>query len=128
MIESSDRVDEFKAEIAGMKVAEPALARDRLLLRAGAALLVVGPIVALYGYFLSHGTTNALQQNDAVTVGLLGIALTVAGATLFLRYSFAGFLRFWMARLTYEQKAQTDRLLAQAAPVAPAEDLAPPAG
>ncbi|HEY4378108.1 MAG TPA: hypothetical protein VGM93_13160 [Acidimicrobiales bacterium] len=116
MIESSDRVDEFKAEIAGMKLAEPALARERLLLRLGAALLVVGPVVAIYAYFLSHGTTNALQQNDAVTVGLLAVALTLAGAVLFLRYSLAGFLRFWMARLTYEQKAQTDRLLAKDAP------------
>jgi hypothetical protein len=30
---------------------------------------------------------------------------------LFLRYSIAGFLRFWLARLSYEQQAQTDRLI-----------------
>jgi hypothetical protein len=43
---------------------------------------------------------------------MIGVALTVAGAALFLRYSLAGFLRFWMARLSYEQKAQTDRIVA----------------
>ena len=51
------------------------------------------------------------QQNDAITLGLGGIAAAVVGAALFLRYSIASFLRFWLARLIYEQKAQTDRLL-----------------
>jgi hypothetical protein len=37
--------------------------------------------------------------------------LAVVGGALFLRYSLAGFLRFWLARLTYEQKAQTDRVV-----------------
>ena len=48
------------------------------------------------------------------------MAVTVLGAAMFLRYSLAGFLRFWMARLVYEQRAQTDRIVG-----APVE--APPA-
>ena len=31
---------------------------------------------------------------------------------LYLRYSLAGFLKFWLVRWVYEQQAQTDRLLA----------------
>jgi hypothetical protein len=60
---------------------------------------------------MSHGTTNPLAQRDAITLALGGVAAAVVGAALFLRYSLAGFLRFWLARLIYEQKAQTDRLL-----------------
>ena len=30
---------------------------------------------------------------------------------VFVRYSVAQFLRFWLARLTYEQQAQTDRVV-----------------
>ena len=45
------------------------------------------------------------EQLDGITVGLIGVAVTVAGAALFLRYSIAQFLRFWLARLTYEQQA-----------------------
>jgi hypothetical protein len=32
---------------------------------------------------------------------------------VFLRYSLAMFLRFWLARLIYEQQAQTDRIVGQ---------------
>jgi hypothetical protein len=110
--QTSDRVERFKAEISEMGVADPAVARDRLLLRAGVALLVVGPAVTIVAWFLSHGTTNALEQRDALVVAVIGLSLAVAGAALFVRYSVAQFLRFWLARLSYEQQAQTDRVVA----------------
>jgi hypothetical protein len=111
MIESTDRVAEFKAEVSEMRLADPALARDRMLLKLAVTLLVVGPLLGLVGYLLSHGTTNPLQQRDAIVVALIGVSLSVVGGALYVRYSMAGFLRFWMARLTYEQKAQTDRMV-----------------
>ena len=111
MIESPDRVTEFKAEVADMRLADPALSRDRLLLKAAIALLVIGPLLGAVAYGLSHSTENALQQRDAIVVALLGVSLAVVGGAMYLRYSLAGFLRFWLARLTYEQKAQTDRVV-----------------
>ena len=111
MIESQDRVAEFKSEIADLRLADPALARDRLLLRLGVALLTIGPLWTVVAYFISHQTKNPLQQRDALVSALIGVSLTVVGGALFLRYSIAGFLRFWLARLTYEQKAQTDRVV-----------------
>jgi uncharacterized membrane protein YidH (DUF202 family) len=113
MIESQDRVEQFKQEIADMKLRDPATARDRLWLGLGVALMVVGVVLGIVSYAMSRGTTDPLSQNDALTIGLAGIATAVVGAALFLRYSIASFLRFWLARLIYEQKAQTDRLLAQ---------------
>jgi hypothetical protein len=59
----------------------------------------------------SHGTSNPLSQTDAMIIALIGIAVTVLGAALFLRGSLAAFFRFWLARLIYEQKAQTDRIV-----------------
>lgn len=109
MIESQARVEEFKAEIAEMKVRDPATARDRLFLRLGVALLVVGILLGVVGYLGSHNTTNPLEQRDFLAIAVTGVAVTVAGAALFLRYSLAMFLRFWLARLIYEQQAQTDR-------------------
>jgi hypothetical protein len=41
----------------------------------------------------------------------IGIALIIAGAALFVRYSMARFMRFWLIRLTYESRANTDRLV-----------------
>ncbi len=73
--------------------------------------MAIGAVLALSAYLISHQTTDPLVQNDAVTLGLAGITSAVIGGALFLRFSFASFLRFWLARLIYEQKAQTDRLL-----------------
>jgi len=110
-METEDRVEQFKADIAEMRIKDPVTARDMLLLRLGAVLMVAGIVVAVVGYFLSHGTSDPLAQNDAVLVGMIGIAIAVVGGATFIRYSLAQFLRFWLARLIYEQRTQTDRLL-----------------
>ena len=117
MIESQDRVEQFQKEIADMKLRDPATSRDRLWLGAGIALMVAAAVLAVSAYAMSRGTKDPLAQNDALTVGLAGIAAAVVGGALFLRFSIAMFLRFWLARVIYEQKAQTDRLLAAADPV-----------
>jgi hypothetical protein len=114
VIESSERVEQFKAEIADMHIKDPATARDSLLLRAGVALMVIGVAVTVIAYFLSHNTSDQLSQNDDQVIGMIGIALSVVGSATFLRYSYAQFQRFWLARLIYEQRAQTDRLLGTA--------------
>jgi|SRR5690242_18074196 hypothetical protein len=106
-----ERVEQFKSEIASMRLRDPSTARDRQLLRLGLALMVVGVVLGVYAYSLSHGTEDALQQRDAIVVALVGVSVTVAGSALFVRYSVAQFLRFWLARLTYEQQAQTDRVV-----------------
>ena len=111
MIEHPERVDQFKQDIAAMQVRDPAAGRDRLFLRGGTTLMVIGIIVTIAGYVQSNGTTNPLAQSDATIIALIGVAICVVGAALFLRGSIAGFLRFWLARLVYEQKAQTDRVV-----------------
>ncbi len=111
MIEHPDRVEQFKKDIAEMQVRDPAAGRDRLASRGGFTLMIIGIIVAIAAYLQSHSTTNPLAQNDAIIVGLIGVAVTIVGAALFVRGSLASFFRFWLARLIYEQKAQTDRLL-----------------
>jgi hypothetical protein len=111
MEKSPERVEQFKTEIAQMNLRDPSTTRDRQLLRLGMGLLVVGVAVGIYAYTLSHGTNDALQQRDAIVVGLIAVSVSIAGAALFVRYSIAQFLRFWIARLTYEQQAQTDRVV-----------------
>jgi hypothetical protein len=107
----TDRVSQFKADINEMRLKDPAAGRDRLALRAGVALMAVGVLLGVIAYFSSHSTRDVNAQTDYVIVALLGVALTVAGAALFIRYSLATFLRFWLARLIFEQRAQTDRIV-----------------
>jgi len=111
MIESHERVEQFKQEITDMKVKDPATGRDRVWLRVGIALMVIGLAVAIIAYPMSHGTSNPLSQNDALVLAIAGLTAAVVGGALFLRYSLASFLRFWLARFVYEQQAQTDRIV-----------------
>src|SRR3954467_12926387 len=104
MEDRPERVAQFKEEIASMRLRDPSTARDRQLFRLGVALMVLGGILGVYAYTLSHGTSDARQQNDAIRRASVGVSSTIAGAALFVRYSVAQFLRFWLARLTYEQQ------------------------
>lgn len=107
-----ERLETFKADVAAMRIKDPAAGRDALLVRAGAALMVGGVVAAVVAYFMSHSTTSVLAQNDDGIIAVVGLAVTVLGAAVFLRYSLATFLRFWLARLIYEQRSQTDRVVA----------------
>jgi hypothetical protein len=101
---TTDRTDRFRKDLAEMKIREPRVGMDGILLKLGVAGLVVGIVVAIVAYFMSHGTNNPLTQRDAFTIGLIGVTISIAGAALFLRYSLAGFLRFWLARFLFEQQ------------------------
>jgi hypothetical protein len=109
---SDARLEQFKADIADMRIRDPAVGRESLLLWLGVAGMVAGIAVAVIAYFLSQGTNSPLDQADDHIVALIGVTVTIAGAALFLRYSLAAFLRFWLARLIYEQRVQTDRVVA----------------
>ena len=101
---ANPRLDRFKAEIAEMRLKESNPAQEALLVRIGAVLMVVGVVVGVVAYFLSHGTLNPLQQRDAIVIALIGVSVSIAGAALFLRYGLTQFLRFWLARLIFEQR------------------------
>ncbi|HEY7073589.1 MAG TPA: hypothetical protein VH479_25920 [Acidimicrobiales bacterium] len=112
MTDTTERVEQFRADVAGMKLRDPATGLDRLLVKLGVAGLVAGPCFGVAAWFISHGTRNPLQQRDAIVAALLGLTIAVVGAALFVKGALAGFLRFWMARLCYEQQVQADRLAA----------------
>lgn len=104
------RADRFVRELRTMKIPDPAAGRSGLWLRTGIVLMIAGPVVALLAYIMSHGTTDPLAQRDAIVLALLGIALAVVGAALFLRYSLTNFLRFWLARQSYDLDRVADRV------------------
>jgi hypothetical protein len=109
---NTDRAERFKAEVADMKLRDPATGLDRLLSRLGLVGLAGGVVMGVIAYFVSHGTTNPLQQRDAIVLALLAVTVALVGGALWLKATLAGFLRFWIARICYEQQAQGDRIAA----------------
>ncbi|PYE16364.1 hypothetical protein DFR67_108115 [Williamsia limnetica] len=110
MTTTESRADRFTRELAELKIPDPASGRAVLWLRIGIALLVLGPVLGIIAYFMSHGTSNPLVQRDAIIIALIGISSAVVGSAVFLRYSLTNFLRFWLARQAFDLSVLGDRL------------------
>jgi hypothetical protein len=121
---SETRADRFVRELAELKIPDPASARAGLWLRLGAVLMALGPVLGVAAFFMAHGTRDPLVQRDALVLAIGGVAGSVVGAALFVRYSLTGFLRFWMARQSYDLTVLADRLLEKDSPGGPGDGAA----
>lgn len=101
---SATRADAFRGQVAQLKIPAPAPNRDRRLATVGLLLAFVGIALGVVGYLLSHNTDSSLSQNDALVLAVLGVACSVTGGAVFLRFSLSQFLRLWLMRLIQEQR------------------------
>ncbi|MHB1139682.1 MAG: hypothetical protein ACYC2O_12060 [Microthrixaceae bacterium] len=113
MNENDARIEQFKSEIEGLKLRGSSSEGEKRLLVIGVLLTVIGVALAIFGAVEVGlvGDSPADQRAYMAQGSFLGIALILAGAALFVRYSLARYMRFWMIRLTYESRANTDRLV-----------------
>ena len=81
--------------------------------------MIVGIAIALGAYSASlnvaatPGTNvDVLDSNSYTPLAIAGLAMSVTGGFLFLRYSLAKFLRFWLLRQAYEQRMAVDEAVA----------------
>jgi len=105
------RVDQFKTDISDMKLKTGTASKEGSLQALGALLMVAGIVIAFFSYISATGQDNALDQNELIILALTGICVTLTGAALFLRYSLAKFLRFWLLRQMYEGQAHIDQVV-----------------
>lgn len=110
---NDERINEFSDEVAQLQLRAARGDRERLFLAAGIVALVVGIVLTVVGGISASGSAVAADQTAAIATGsYIGIALLIAGAALFIRYSVGRMLRFWLVRLVHEQRTETDRLIA----------------
>lgn len=106
----NERIARLEQEAANLKVSTSAK-RDGLYQAAGAVAMVAGVVVAFVAYQLSLNKDDPRDIQSLVILAVTMLALAVAGAAVFLRYSLARFLRFWLLRQLYEGQAHMDRLV-----------------
>ena len=110
----SARVEQFRAEIDELKLKGGSAENEKRLLALGVVLMVAGIALAVFGAIEvgTNGGSPADQRAYLAQGSFLGIALVIAGAALFVRYSLARYLRFWLIRSTYEGRSNADRVVA----------------
>lgn len=101
------RRQQFEEDVAKLKLKTSGPSEPRLL-GLGVALLVAGLVVSFGAAFASQYQSDSRDVLSAVAFTVFGLGLTIAGAALFVRYSFGRFLRFWLLRLIYEQQPSED--------------------
>jgi hypothetical protein len=116
MSQSNDRAEQFKTEIAEMRLKTGRARMENLLQLLGVILMAAGVAIALGAYSASLNVTatpganvDVLDSNSYTPLAIAGLAMASGtGGFLFLRYSLAKFLRFWLLRQSYEQRAVID--------------------
>ncbi|MBL8774825.1 MAG: hypothetical protein JNK12_02785 [Acidimicrobiales bacterium] len=109
----SSRADEFRADLAELKLADPAASSERRALQAGIALMVVGVALVALGWYGASGVSEVWKEIPyLISGGIGGLTVTVIGAALYLRASLARQQRLVLVRMLQEQRTQTDRLVA----------------
>jgi hypothetical protein len=109
VVDVYERGERFAREMADMHIADPAPGRHDLWIRVGFVLMLAGLLLSVFGYIRSQGTGEALVQRDALALCVTGVAATIVGAAVYLRYSMTKVLRFWLARVSFDLQNAADR-------------------
>jgi hypothetical protein len=106
----SDRAARFVKDLEKLKVKDTSAGKPVLWLRICSVAMITGVVLAVVAYFLSHRTTSADTHYDAVVLALGGVVLSVVSSAVYLRFALTNFLRFWLARQSFDLQMQTERL------------------
>ncbi len=104
------RVDEFKEEIHALKIRSSSPNNERTYQILGGILMAVGVALPIISYFVAGAQNSGdpsldnLEHNELIILSIIGVAVTIAGAAVFLRYSITRFFRFWLLRRIYENR------------------------
>ena len=105
------RLEQFEEEIRKLKVKGSRSEPERVLLILGILAVIAGFIVALVGLSGVRNASDALEQGDSLALTVLGVGIAVVGAVVWARHSLTRYLRYWLVRDLYEQRASTDRIV-----------------
>jgi hypothetical protein len=108
---SSERLAQFQDEVAKLKVTGGGANPERLGAQWGIGLTIVGFVVAIVAYWSALDSKNTNTQLRSQIIAIIGIGLALVGIVIWVRNSITRYLRYWIIRLVYEQREQTDALI-----------------
>jgi len=108
---SSERLARFEQEVAGLKVGVGGSNPERVGTYLGIAAGVIGLVIAIVGYSQAQNATHTEFIFRYQILTGIGLAIALIGAVVWIRNSITRYMRWWLVRLVYEQREQTDRLI-----------------
>jgi uncharacterized membrane protein len=109
---AEERREQFKADVAQMKLKTGTSRKDTLLMALGGVAMLVGVVAAFLLYEVSLSKKDPLSIASEQVAAIAFLAVTVIGAALFLTGAIARVLRIWLLRQLYEGQAHIDQLSA----------------
>jgi hypothetical protein len=111
----NDRIERLQSEAARLDVARSG-SRDGLFQTVAIVAMVVGVVGAFVAYQASLGSEDPRDIQSLIILAIMMLGLVIVGAVVFLRYSLAKFLRFWLLRQLYEGQAHVDEIVERMGP------------
>jgi hypothetical protein len=108
---SSVRLAQFQDEVAKLKLKGGGANPERNGANWGIGLTIVGVIVVVIAWLSSKGANSTNARLDAEVAAVIGLLVGIVGLALWIRNSITSYLRYWLVRLIYEDREQTERLI-----------------
>jgi hypothetical protein len=109
---SSERLAQLRDEVSKLKVTGGTANPERLAGKWGIGLTIFGGVVAFVSWWSAFNSADLGTNVRSQIFAVIGVGISVVGIVIWLRNSLTRYLRFWIIRLVYEQREQTDRLIA----------------
>jgi hypothetical protein len=111
---SSVRLTQFQDEVGKLKLKGGGANPERNGANWGIGLGIVGVIIVVLAFLSAKGAgggdVNARLESEIAA--MIGLLVGLVGVVLWLRNSLTRYLRYWLIRLIYEDREQTERLIA----------------
>jgi hypothetical protein len=109
--DESPRLKEFQSQVDDLRLSGGRANPERTAVRLAVVLFIAAIIVEIVAFNGSSGASDSRDQTDFVILALLGVVIAVGSVGLFVRASLTRYFRYWLVRLVYEDRANTDRLI-----------------
>jgi len=110
---SPSRLTQFEAEVGKLKVTGGGANPERLGSWWGIGLTILGFVVAIISFWnaLDSGANNTDTELRSQIFAVIGVGIAIVGIAIWVRNSLTRYLRYWIVRLVYEQREQTEQLI-----------------
>jgi hypothetical protein len=107
----SDRLAQFQDEVAKLKVTGGGANPERLGALWGIGIAIAGFVVAIIAYWSALDSVQPNDQVRSLIVAVIAMGAVLVGVAMWLRNSLTRYLRYWLIRLVYEEREQTDQIV-----------------